>query len=96
MPSWAAGAATATYNDTNTTIYAARSKLNAFRVGSWFNNRTDGESLLRILKTRYEGQFPVSFNFANGRFGWDYTGVPEVGTAAVAAGGCCGRGRRTA
>jgi hypothetical protein len=66
-------------------IYAARAKLNAFRVGSWFNNRTDGESLLRILKTRYEGQFPVSFNFANGRFGWDYTGVPEAGTAAVAS-----------
>lgn len=58
-------------------IYAARAKLNAFRVGSWFNNRTDGESLLRILKTRYEGQFPVSFNFANGRFGWDYTGFPR-------------------
>lgn len=66
-------------------IYAARAQLNAFRVGSWFNNRNDGESLLRILKTRYEGQFPVSFNFANGRFGWDYTGVPEVGAAAVAS-----------
>lgn len=54
-------------------ISAARVALNRYRVSAVINATTTG-SILRLLKSRFEGQFPVAFNFAAGRFGWDYIG----------------------
>lgn len=56
-------------------IFAARELLNRFSVGMIFNSPTAG-SVLQALKGRFERQFPVTFNFAAGRFGWDYAGIP--------------------
>lgn len=56
-------------------IFAARSLLNRFRVGMMFNSPSAG-SVLQALKSRFERQFPVTFNFAAGLFGWDYAGIP--------------------
>lgn len=59
-------------------IFAARSRLNRFTVGVIFNQPNSG-SVISLLRSRFEGRFPVSFSFVGGRFGWDYAGVPEPG-----------------
>lgn len=56
-------------------IFASRDLLNRFTVGAIFNQSAGG-SVLQVLKSRFEKQFPVSFDFVGGRFGWDYTGIP--------------------
>lgn len=65
------------YELDRTRIYAARSLLNRYLVGAVIND-PQGGSVLRILKSRFESQFPVVFNTARGRFGWDYAGLPPV------------------
>lgn len=63
-----------------TRINGAASLLNRFIVGSMFNG---AGSVLRTIKARYEAQFPVTFNFSGGRFGWDYAGIPPAERSPV-------------
>lgn len=56
-------------------IFGARSLLNRYTVGVVVNTAESG-SILRFLKARIEGHFPVAFSYAAGRFGWDFAGIP--------------------
>jgi hypothetical protein len=59
--------------------WGARDRLNRLRVGMAFDDRAEGGTVLRALAGRLEGQFPVVFGFAGGRFGWDATLFLERG-----------------
>jgi len=57
--------------------HASRTRLNRFRVSSFFNSQSGGGSVLRALESRYAGQFPVVFGFSRGRYGWDAIEFPD-------------------
>lgn len=50
-----------------------RPRLNRYKVGLLVNERQASGTVLRLLGSRIQGQFPVTFGFAGGRFGWDLT-----------------------
>jgi len=57
-------------------VYASRPLLNRYRVGALFNTRTEGQTIIDLLNTRFAQQYPVVFGPANGRFGWDAVFIP--------------------
>lgn len=57
-------------------VYGSRPRLNRYLVGALWNSRTQGQTLIDALNTRFAQQYPVVFGPVNGQYGWDATFVP--------------------
>jgi len=59
-------------------VYSSQPLLNRYRVGALFNTRTEGQTLIDLLNTRFAQQYPVIFGPQNGQFGWDAVFIPPA------------------
>lgn len=66
-------------------IIAARTDLNRMRCGFYVNEPVTDGSLLQLIKSRFEDQFPLQTTAFNGRQGWTPLLLPPPGEAKPAA-----------
>ena len=64
-------------------IKAALPWLNRVRVGFFANDRLYDGTVIRLIETRFMGQFPLTAGFTGGRYGWDSLVLPEDDTDEV-------------